>query len=293
MTTSADTGGSRDGAVVTCRSLCKTYRVGWRRRAVEALRGVDLAVAPGEVVGLLGPNGSGKTTLMKVLLGLAGVSSGEATVFGVRPGSAAARQRIGFMPEDNDFHDFLTIDETLQLHGRLVGLDRATIRQRGAELIDLLGLESHRGPLRTLSKGTVRKAALAAALIGNPDLLLLDEPTSGIDPLVSRDVTAEIERRRQAGTTVLLSSHLLADVERLCDRLVVLFRGERICEGRTADLLTREGETEVCFRDLPEAALTTLREAAEREGATLVGSGPRRDDLQSFFMRLLDSRGVS
>ncbi len=277
--------------VVACRGVSKTYRTGWRRRTVEALRGVDLTVARGEIVGVLGPNGSGKTTLFKTLLGLVAPDAGNVRVLGAPPGATEAKARIGFVPEDNELHSFLTIESTLVLHGRLLGLDRATIRSRTSKLVSLLHLEAHRGPVRSLSKGTVRKLAMAVALLGDPELLVLDEPTSGIDPLLSREVTDEMLRRRDAGVTVVLSSHLLADVERVCDRLVVLYRGEAICEGRTDALLAREGERIVRFRDLDDSAREAIRRLANESGAIDLGEEPARDDLSNFFLRLLDGRG--
>lgn len=277
--------------VVACRGVSKTYRTGWRRRSIEALRGVDLSVGRGEIVGVLGPNGSGKTTLFKTLLGLVAPDAGDVRVLGAKPGANDAKARIGFVPEDNELHSFLTIESTLALHGRLLGLDRAAIRERTARLVSLLHLESHRGPVRSLSKGTVRKLAMAVALLGDPDLLVLDEPTSGIDPLLSREVTDEVLRRRDAGVTVVLSSHLLADVERVCDRLVVLYFGEVICEGRTEELLERDGERVLRFRDLDEKARESIRRVAIESGATDLGDEPARDDLSSFFLRLLEGRG--
>ena len=182
--------------VLDCRAVSKSFRVGWRRRRVEALRGVDLRVERGEILGVLGPNGSGKTTLFKTLLGLHRPDSGSVRVLGAPAGSTTVKPRIGFVPEDNDYHGFLTIESTLALHGGLLGLPRTLVRERARRLVDLLNLTGHRGAVRTLSRGTVRKMAMAVALIGDPELLVLDEPTSGIDPLLSRLVrsTSALDR---------------------------------------------------------------------------------------------------
>jgi len=277
-----------DRAVVDCVGLRKSFRGSLRRRRVDALGGVDLRVGRGEAVGLLGPNGSGKTTLFRIVVGLTRPTSGSATVLGAPAGDSRTRARIGFLAERDDPFPFLTIEETLALHGRLLGLPRAEIRSRSRELMRWLGLEEGRGAVRTLSKGTVRKAALAAVLLGDPELLLLDEPTSGVDPILSHEIATEIRRRRDAGTSVLLSSHSLSDVERLCDRVVVLLHGRVVAAGPTDRLLAREGETDVRFRDLPADVVDRIRAVAREAGADLLDARPARDDLQSFFLRILE-----
>ena len=286
-----DESSGSEASIVRARAVEKIYRVGWRRRRVEALRGVDLDVRRGEIVGLLGPNGSGKTTLLRILLGLARADSGEASVLGAPAGERAMRGRLGYLPEENSFHRFLTVEQTLALHGRLLGLDRGEIQRRTSRLLEALALEPGRGPVRGLSKGTVRKMGFAAALMGDPELLILDEPTSGIDPVVSREVAREIQRRRDAGATILLSSHLLSDVESLCDRVVVLYRGQVICAGWTDELLTIDGETQLGVRGLDAVALERVCKLIAEQGGEIVSQQPGRESLESFLGRLLDERG--
>jgi ABC-2 type transport system ATP-binding protein len=274
------------GPVVACRSVSLTYRSLLGRRRVRALSSIDLEVERGEIVGLLGPNGSGKTTLFKILIGAALPDSGRVLLFGESPRSRSVKSRLGFMPEENDLHGFLSVKGILRLHGRLAGLTRAEIRRRSDRLTADLGLEGATGPVRHLSRGTVRKLALAQALIGGPELLLLDEPTSGIDPILSEQVKGEIRRRREAGTAVLLSSHLLSDVEEMCDRIVVLHEGRTICAGPTSEMLARPGESEIRFRGVPESTRRKLRETIEADGGEVVSSSPPSRSLREFFLEL-------
>ncbi len=285
------TPGAPADPVVDCAGVGKTFRGAFGRRRVDALSSVDLRLGRGEVVGILGPNGSGKSTLFRIVAGLTRATSGRATVLGRPAGDASVRGRFGFLADRDEPFAFLSVEETLALHGRLLGLSRSELRGRTRDLMDWLGLEERRGALRTLSKGTVRKAALAAVFLGDPELLLLDEPTSGVDPVLSHEIAGEIRRRREAGTSVLLSSHSLSDVERLCDRIVVLLGGRVVASGSTEELLARDGETEVRFRDLPGPALERVRELARETGGDVISAGPARDDLQAFLLQILDREG--
>jgi len=280
-------GTEQPGPVVACRSLTVAYRSPLGRRRVVALREFDLEVGRGEIVGILGPNGSGKTTLLKALLGLLAPAGGDVRLFGSSPRRPATRARVGFMPEENDFHAFLTVPGLLRLHASLAGLSRAEGRRQAEALMRSLGLEAVPGPLRTLSRGTVRKAALAQALLKDPELLLLDEPTSGIDPVRSEEVKAEILRRRDAGATVLLASHLLSDVEEMCDRLVVLHEGRTVCAGRTAELLADPEEFEFRIRGLADATRRKVISLVESEGAVVAAARPATRSLREFFLALI------
>jgi ABC-type multidrug transport system ATPase subunit/ABC-type transport system involved in multi-copper enzyme maturation permease subunit len=214
--------------VITVTDLAKTYRTPFRRRRVDALRGVSFAVARGEVFGFLGPNGAGKTTTIRCLMGLCAITAGKAEILGAPVPSRAARQRMGFLPEQPYFYDYLTVSELLDLGGRLFGLDRsrAPAPRRSA---DRPGRPRSRGrglPLKKYSKGMLQRAGLALALINDPELVILDEPMSGLDPVGRKEVRDLILEERDAGKTVFFSSHILSDVESLCDRVAICVGGQ-------------------------------------------------------------------
>ncbi len=221
---------------VEVRNLRK--RFGRPPRAVEAVAGVSFSVGKGEVYGLLGPNGSGKTTSIKILLGLLRPTGGEAFVLGLPGGDREARARIGYMPEESYLYPTLTARETLDLAGALFGMPRRARRARGEALLDEVGLSRAKDRLvRHLSKGMARRLLLAQALINDPAVLILDEPTSGLDPVGIREFKDRIRGFRAAGKTVLLSSHLLANVQDVCDRIAILVSGRVSREGALGPLL--------------------------------------------------------
>jgi ABC-2 type transport system ATP-binding protein len=225
-------------AVLRTLDLTKVYADFWGRPRVAALSALNLEVHQGEVFGLLGPNGSGKTTTIKLLLGLLRPTRGDAFVFGRDPTDLAVKHRLGYLPEETYLYQFLDAEETLAFFGSLFHLPRALIKRRSDELIEMVGLgHARRRRLGEYSKGMARRLGLAQALINDPDLVVLDEPTSGLDPLGSAEVKELIIRLKAQGKTVLLCSHLLADVEDLCDRIAILHQGTlREC-GRVEDLL--------------------------------------------------------
>ncbi len=212
-----------------------------------AVKGLTLQVEPGEVFGFLGPNGAGKTTSIKMLLGLVTPTSGRACLLGLPLGDRAARARIGFLPEHFRFHDWLTANEFLKLHGQLYGMEARRLRQRAEELLDLVGLTPFGNKqLRTFSKGMLQRVGLAQALLNEPALVFLDEPTSGLDPVGRRLVRDIIRDLRSRGTTVFLNSHLLSEIEITCDRVAFIKQGEVI---RTSALETLvDGATSVTIR---------------------------------------------
>ncbi|MCI0341543.1 MAG: ABC transporter ATP-binding protein [Planctomycetales bacterium] len=266
------------GPAVEARDLGKTYRVGWRRSPVEALTGVSLSLGRGEVLGILGPNGSGKTTLLKLLLGFVRPTAGSAETLGLPAGSAAARARIGFLPEEPGLPGGLTPREALDLHGRLLGHAREARRRATSESLARLGAAPLADrPCRTLSRGQARRVALARALLGAPDLLLLDEPTAALDPLFERDLATLLAERRSAGAAVLLCSHLHGEVERLCDRLAVLWGGRLLRVGPAAELLADPNGLLVRARRLPAGAAEEVAAALRARGAEepSVRSAPR------------------
>jgi|GEM_PF-37644 len=226
--------------------LTKRYPLTWKRKVLVALDHLDLQVRQGEVFGLLGPNGSGKSTTLKLLLGLIVPSEGEARVFGLPPDSLEARNRIGFLPENPYFYAFLNGDETLRFYGKLCGLSGTKLEKRIEELIDLVGLQNGRErPLRSYSKGMLQRIGLAQALIHDPDLLFLDEPTAGVDPLGSVQIRDLILRLKKMGKTVIFSSHLLEQVQEVADRVAIFSLGKKVLEGSLESLLTVHQSTQV------------------------------------------------
>ncbi len=218
--------------------LSKTFRPPFRLKKVRAVRSVSFTVNPGEVFGFLGPNGAGKTTTIKVLTGLIRPTAGRATVLGGPPTSIEVKARVGFLPEQPYFYDYLKPTELLDIFGRLFGMDRGTRRRRIHELLDLVGLAHAKDrTLRKFSKGMLQRVGLAQALLNDPELLILDEPMSGLDPIGRKEVADLIASLKAGGKTIFFSSHILADIERLCDRVAILDRGEMKAQGRLDDLL--------------------------------------------------------
>ena len=233
--------------------LTKRYPLAWMRKVLLALDSLDLRIAQGEVFGLLGPNGSGKSTTLKLLLGLITPSDGEARIFGLSPASLEARRRVGFLPENPYFYSFLNGDETLRFYGKLCGVTGAKLDRRIEELIALVGLQSGRErPLRSYSKGMLQRIGLAQALIHDPDLLFLDEPTAGVDPLGSSQIRDLILKLKQMGKTVIFSSHLLEQVQEVADRVAIFSLGKKVLEGSIDSLLTENQGTQI---NLPEMTL--------------------------------------
>ncbi len=225
--------------VIELRDVRKTFRDFWLRPTVAAVDGLSLTVERGEVFALLGPNGSGKSTTIKMILGLLSPSAGRVSLFGLPPSSVEARRRLGYLPELSYLHPFLTARETLAYYGGLSGLPQREARRRTDELLEMVGLSSvAKRPVGGFSKGMARRVALAAALIGRPELLVLDEPTSGLDPISTNEVKTLVKALRDGGMTVLTTSHLLADAQDICDRVMILNRGKCVAEGRVAELGT-------------------------------------------------------
>jgi len=283
------TNGQTNGAVVVTVGLTKIFRDFWLREKVTAVADLDLEVRRGEVFGLLGPNGSGKSTTLKMMLGLLFPTRGRITVFGKRPTDVRTKSRIGFLPEESYLYPFLSAAETLDFYGRLFHQPRRQRRRRIGMLLDMVGLSAvaHRR-VGEYSKGMQRRIGLAQALINDPDLLILDEPTAGMDPLGSRQFKDLILTLAQRGKTVILSSHLLADVEDVCDRVCILYGGRKRALGSVDELLARRDHTQIITEALDERALRRLREVLAEEGKTLIGVDTPRDKLESLFIRIVD-----
>jgi ABC-2 type transport system ATP-binding protein len=243
MEASAPTGASLAAETI---GLTKRYPLTWKRKVLIALDKLDLQIKPGEVFGLLGPNGSGKSTTIKALLGLIVPSDGEARIFGLPPDSLDARRRVGFLPENPYFYSFLNGDETLRFYGKLCGVAGTKLDKRIEELIDLVGLQNGRErPLRSYSKGMLQRIGLASAMIHDPDLLFLDEPTAGVDPLGSSQIRDLILRLKKMGKTVIFSSHLLEQVQEVADRVAIFSLGKKVLEGSLDALLTEKQSTQI------------------------------------------------
>jgi ABC-2 type transport system ATP-binding protein len=228
-----------------------------------ALHGLDLAVQPGEVFGFLGPNGAGKTTTVKVLLGLVAPTSGEARIFGQPAGEPAARRRVGYLPENFRFHDWMTGNALLDFHARLAGMTTEERRERIPQVLELVGLAG-RGDdrIRSYSKGMTQRIGLAQAIVHEPDLVLLDEPTSALDPVGRREVRDLIRLLTSRGTTVFLNSHLLSEVELVCDRVAIVDNGRVVRSGRLDDLVGGAAQLRVTLDRIDAGALDLLRSYA-------------------------------
>lgn len=224
-------------AIVKLTGVTRIFRDFWLRPTVKAVDQLDLEVRAGEVFGLLGPNGSGKSTTIKMILGLLTPTAGTVSLFGLSPRSKAARARIGYLPELSYLHPFLTARETLLYYAGLCSLSRRESVKRAEQLLEMVKLtEVAKRPVGGFSKGMARRVALASALIGRPELLILDEPTSGLDPVSTKEVKLLIKALARGGMTVLTTSHLLADTQDICDRVMILNHGQCAAEGKVAEL---------------------------------------------------------
>jgi ABC-2 type transport system ATP-binding protein len=296
-------------AVIELRGLRKAFRghLGIGRKV--AVEGLDLSVNPGEIFGLLGPNGAGKTTTLKMMLALLRPDSGSARIFGRPPTDVAARRRLGFLPENPYFYDYLTAFEFLDLYGRLHGFKGAERKRRIASAIARVGLAGcEHTPLRKFSKGMIQRLGLAQAIQHDPELVILDEPMSGLDPIGRREVRDLILAHRAAGRTIFFSSHILQDAEMLCDRVAIVFKGKLRSIGKLDDLVSREAKwIEVSVRgavpaDLPGErtavpdgttlvrvegvpSLTRLLAAVPAAGGEVLSVWPRRETLEDLFLR--------
>lgn len=267
---------------VEIENVHKSFPGSWGKGGVYAVKGVSLSIPQGGVYGLIGPNGSGKSTIMKMLVGLLAPHAGCCRVFG-RPATAAANRReIGFLPENPYFYKFLTGAETLRFYGRLCGLSGRALRTRVAELLELVGLqEAADRRLRGYSKGMLQRIGLAQALVQQPRLLVLDEPTAGVDPIGSRVIRDIILSLKQQGMTVFLCSHLLEQVQEVCDRVGILYRGNLIAEG-SIDSLTSDSTTQQILLHRPTPEL--LEQIRTLAGPAYISTAPARRSLESVFL---------
>ena len=277
-----------DEVVVEARNLSKTYRDFWGRSKKVALKPLDLEVWRGEIFGLLGPNGSGKTTTLKLLLGLIFPTSGEALVFGRDATDVSKNERIGYLPEESYLYKFLDAEETLDFYGRLFDMPPEERKRRADMLIEMVGLgRDKKRQLKEYSKGMTRRIGVAQALINDPELVMLDEPTSGLDPIGTREMKDLIIDLKNRGKTVIMCSHLLADVEDVCDRIAVLHQGELKELGRVEDLLRVTDVTQIRATGLSDAAREEIRAVLERHGSTDAEIGNPRTTLEDLFLDII------
>ena len=308
---------------IDIQDLTKDYAVGfWRRRPYRALDRLTLSIESGEVFGFLGPNGAGKTTTLKLLMQLIYPTSGRAEILGKPVGDVATRHRIGYLPENPYFYDYLTAEELLMYFAQLFGMSTADRKPRVSALLDKVGLgRERRFQLRKFSKGMIQRVGIAQALLNEPEVVFLDEPMSGLDPLGRRDVRNLILELRDQGRTVFFSSHILADAEALCSRVAVVAAGRLAATGRLSELAEfRIRGWELVVANLPAAALEPLRAAATRvieigpgrytidlpltetpeqvlpaiaaSGAHIISLNPLRETLEDFFIQRVAEAGA-
>ena len=293
----------KDTAIVEADHLRKTFALGFFRKKVRAVEDVSFTVEKNEIFGFLGPNGAGKTTTLKMLMGLIFPSAGQARVFGRPIRDRQVKQRLGFLPENPYFYDYLSGEELLDLMGRLFGLDRRERRRRARALLDRVGLgRAGDRALRKYSKGMLQRLGIAQALVNDPELVVLDEPMSGLDPIGRKEIRDLIVELKHEGKTVLFSTHILSDVELICDRVAMVVGGRMRDVGPLSQLLSprllhteivldRGGAAEA-LRVPPDADVDAVIRDALAAGKHVVSVTPRRESLEDLFVREVDSGDV-
>ena len=273
--------------VVTVSGLTKIFAVPFHRQPIVAVRDLDLRVQAGEVYGLLGPNGSGKSTTLKIVLGLVSPTRGHTEIFGRDSRLVESREAVGFLPENPYFYKYLTGEETLHFFGKLCGLSGPRLKKRIDELLELVGLTNARDRrLSTYSKGMLQRVGLAQALINEPKLVALDEPTAGVDPAGSREIRNLIVDLKRRGITVLLSSHLLAQVQEICDRVGILANGVLVREGQLKELIAIENQTALVLENASDALVTEIEALAKNSNAKLIERRRSTTTLERLFLEV-------
>ena len=274
---------------VAVDNLTKLFPIPFRRTKLVAVRGLSLEVAPGQVYGLLGPNGSGKSTTLKIILGLVSPTAGRTKIFGRDSREVGSREAVGFLPENPYFYKYLTGAETLRFYGKLCGLGGRELKTRTDEMLRIVGLQDARDRrLGGYSKGMLQRIGLAQALIQEPKLVVLDEPTAGVDPAGSREIRDLILDLKKRGITVLLSSHLLAQVQEICDRVGILAHGTLVREGRVQDLLSIENQTELILENATPETLAQIAALLDKSHARLVEQRHPQTTLERLFLEATD-----
>jgi ABC-2 type transport system ATP-binding protein len=280
-------------SVVSVRELKKEYRQGFFMRRVTAVSDVSFEVERGSIFGFIGPNGAGKTTTLKALFGLVSPTSGIATLFGVRVPNAKVLKRVGFLPENPYVYPYLTSTEFVEMCAALSGLSGRSMHARSKEVLRKVGmLYAADRSVRKLSKGMLQRTGLAAALVADPELLVLDEPMSGLDPVGRKEVRDIILDERRAGRTILFSTHILSDVETICDRVAILRKGSVVLTGDLGALLRRKAQmTDICLADVDDdrlCALQRIEPGAERVGPRVVIRVEGQDRLQKALAAIVE-----
>lgn len=275
---------------VEVKNLTKVFSLGLKKDYVVAVDNLSFEVKAGEVYGLIGPNGSGKSTTMKVVLGLMAASKGSAKVFGLDSGDIRARNEIGFLPENPYFYKHLSGAETLRFYGKLCGMKGAALKDRIGELLKLVDLEGAANRrLGGYSKGMLQRIGLAQSLIQNPRLVILDEPTAGVDPVGSRQIRDLIMRLRDEGYTVFLCSHLLEQVQEVCDRVGIIFKGRMRREGTLDELIEIENQTSMTIENATPELIAEIHELIRsRAGTRVVEEGHSRTSLEHLFIQIAE-----
>lgn len=278
---------------IEVRNLEKTYRSVLGGRRIRALDGISFSVDPGEVFGLLGPNGAGKTTTVKILLDLTRPSNGSARLHGLDARNSESRRRVGYLPEGHRFPGYLTAGETLSIFGRMSGMELAAIKRRTPELLEQLRIEEWVDVrVRKFSKGMTQRLGLAAAFIHDPDILLLDEPTDGVDPVGRREIRDFLKEEARRGKTIFLNSHLLSEIELTCDRVAVLKKGRIAAVGSISELTRRESQYKMAAEGLGDGLLASFRESGagvEQSNGHLLLTVRDLDHLNALVDRLRNS----
>ena len=280
----------KDEPIVQAIGLTKVFKDFWMRTKATAVDNIDFEIYPDEIFGLLGPNGSGKSTTIKMILGLLHKTRGRLLVFGKPPSDVSIKSRIGFLPEESYLYRFLNAKETLEYYGKLFGLGRKDRQRRAEQLLEMVGLSqvAHRA-IGEFSKGMTRRIGIAQALINDPDFLILDEPTSGLDPIGTRQVKDLILELGKRGKTILLSSHLLADVEDVCDRMVILYGGGIRAQGTTEDLLHDTRRTVIETPRLKAETISRIEQViTDMEGTGIDRVQAPKQRLEALFMDIVE-----
>ena len=272
---------------ISIQHLTKIFPIPFKRAKVVAVRDLSLTVEAGQVYGLLGPNGSGKSTTMKIVLGLVSPTSGRTEIFGRDSKEVESREDVGFLPENPYFYKFLTGMETLLFYGKICGLTGARLRGRAKELLALVGLENAADRrIGGYSKGMLQRIGLAQALVQEPRLLVLDEPTAGVDPAGSREIRDLILGCKERGITVLLCSHLLSQVQEICDRIGILHEGVLVREGKLHELIGVENQTELILENATPELLAEVHAAVARANARVVEQRQPQTTLERYFLEV-------
>jgi ABC-2 type transport system ATP-binding protein len=276
-----------DVPAVEVKNLVKDFKGALGGKNVRAVNDVSLQIAPGEVYGLIGPNGSGKSTTMKAVLGLVAPTSGSTSIFGRNSLKVDSRNEVGFLPENPYFYKHLTAAETVRFYGKLCGMRGRKLKERIGELLELVGLQDARDRrLRGFSKGMLQRIGLAQAMVQDPRLLVLDEPTAGVDPTGSRQIRDLILELKNRGITLFLCSHLLEQVQQVCDRVGIIHQGVLVNEGRLDELISVENRTEIILENASENLLDQIRSLVDvTHQAEVVSEGNARTTLEDLFLR--------